>query len=184
MKKVTIFLSVMISLALLSGCGGKEASAPKETSTQSQTQPAQETKPVEQPKPEPKVETNGLSEADKEYQSAFVANTTALTKALLQMSEVSQQFDGSDNWKKKMAAALAMLKNGVDDAKKLKPTPRFQEVHNSYMKAIAEFEKVPDLIAKGIDKNDVTYINKATDKMVAGSQMINQTMPLIQKAFK
>ena len=99
-------------------------------------------------------------------------------KGLLQNPQI-----GDDQWISKVAALLVTMQIVYNEATQLDPPTSMAEIHLNHIKAMKHYNDATYLIARGFDELDPSLIDKATEEMLTGEKLIEETTYIIAFAI-
>lgn len=168
-------LSILVGFTLAVGIVGcTQSSTDKYSTKESSTQQSDQ----------PSVGSEGLNTEDVEYIQSMVSNGTELSGSIEQIGLLLSSEDlGSDAWVEAMYVETHKLQTAIDSAKSIKPTDGTKYIHDSYLKAMDEYEKFINELPIAIQEKDVLSIARAFEYLTIGTQYIKETTKLIEGTY-
>jgi colicin import membrane protein len=138
------------------------------------TEPAEEIEAVDEELEE--IEESGDDEnlSHFEYVSLLDTNTKGLGAALTEFGGLALEFELTDDWISAAAFQVATIRFYAEEAEKIIPPEKYQDVHSTYLQGTRKIQESMDWFVEGIDELDMEKLDKATELMIEGGDYIDQ----------
>jgi hypothetical protein len=118
--------------------------------------------------------------SEQAYALAIADQSSTLSKALTELSDLSQNYQfGDDEWTTDVALQMVKIRTVHDEAMAMTPPSSMAEIHYKYTQGLKHYYTMTDLLAEGIDKLDAGLIEQATTEMNIGTGYIIEATKLM-----
>ena len=187
-----IAIVVVIAVATNGEDTEEVAGEPEEITQENETdtledEPAEENESKEED--EPKEESTETQDKQNEstdnqnYIDFFVSHASKISNVLYEISDLAMDYrPNDDDWVMDMAVALVSLEEYADEAIEYEPVPEtYKNSHKYYAEAMAEFKLATDYFTEGIDNEDAELVDKASEHILNGNDLINKSNEELEK---
>lgn len=149
---------------------------PAPTNTPAPTVPA----PTRRPSLTPLPSRTPVAAEEQAYLDELVPITKSVSEALTGIGTLSQDFRPNDTaWVVSMAANMAAIKLGEENARALVPPARLQEMHNTLLVGLESQALAMDYFARGIDALDAALITQARQHLAEGNEKVQEATAML-----
>lgn len=134
---------------------------------------------------EDSVDEDALTLEDQLYVERMFGTNTGIVAQFSAIRELFSQFDSMDydEFARQANEVLNQLQEYLDEAKAIQPTERFAAVDEVYNYALDEYEKFVRLTLLGIENIDSDMLDAATEHLLAGNELLDETTLLLEDTF-
>lgn len=121
------------------------------------------------------IQKNNQEEKENLYASEMLMNSLGWSKTFTTLGELfSNPKIGTNDWTIKVASEIQIMKTLTKEAEGIVPTERYKEAHDIYLKGVKEFMWVALNLPKAIDDMDSNLMNRISDRMIIGSEYVQE----------
>lgn len=146
----------------------------------------------EQRKQEEEVKKKAEAEARKaetqqkvlesNYRSAYATHSKKLTDSLNQTGNLLiNDKIGNEEWTIKLVASLIMLQDVTENPPNVQVPDKFKEVNSLYMQALEKFNQSAKLTPEALDEGNTNKMQKATNLMNDGGEILKSANTLLKE---
>jgi len=129
----------------------------------------------------PKIEET-ITVSEQNYLTGITKINNTVNEAFIEFTNLIQNLQiGNDDWTTKVAIQLVTIQTAYEEVIKINPPNSLKEAHSKYVQAMSCYNDMTYLFAQGIDNNDSELIDKATQKMLEGNELIDEVTTAIDK---
>ena len=127
-------------------------------------------------------EKPALTPSEQAYAAAIIDQSTRVSEAFTELGMLLENLQiGDDQWTFRVAVCLVEIRAVYDEAMQLDPPSSMAEIHLKYTQTMKHFNNATYLLTQGVDELDPTLLEAATEELLTGVQLNEETIQLVHE---